>query len=168
MSGFPKLIPAFTAEVPITAPTSIGSTRSGGLVHAGFVPEAGSLKSEPGYPIQVDAVFLHGSDYIRPDPDQRHVRLEVSSLMRDAKSGAHFRFDYRGTGSTTGPAGLVLSGSPEAKTTEFGEVFTQVSFECDNEALKAMSEKVYVGSGRFILQEGKPVIVEYKISEVAA
>ncbi|KAH9435082.1 hypothetical protein MCOR02_004039 [Pyricularia oryzae] len=119
MSGFPKLIPAFTAEVPITAPTSIGSTRSGGLVHAGFVPEAGSLKSEPGYPIQVDAVFLHGSDYIRPDPDQRHVRLEVSSLMRDAKSGAHFRFDYRGTGSTTGPAGLVLSGSPEAKTTEF-------------------------------------------------
>lgn len=132
------------------------------------MPEAGSLKSEPGYPIQVDAVFLHGSDYIRPDPDQRHVRLEVSSLMRDAKSGAHFRFDYRGTGSTTGPAGLVLSGSPEAKTTEFGEVFTQVSFECDNEALKAMSEKVYVGSGRFILQEGKPVIVEYKISEVAA
>lgn len=86
------------------------------------MPEAGSLKSEPGYPIQVDAVFLHGSDYIRPDPDQRHVRLEVSSLMRDAKSGAHFRFDYRGTGSTTGPAGLVLSGSPEAKTTEFGEV----------------------------------------------
>ncbi|TLD25140.1 hypothetical protein PspLS_05510 [Pyricularia sp. CBS 133598] len=168
MSGFPKLIPAFTAEVPITAPTSIGSTRSGGLVHAGFVPEAGSLKSEPGYPVQVDAVFLHGSDYIRPDPDQRHVRLEVSSLMRDAKSGAHFRFDYRGTASTTGQAGLVLAGSPEAKTTEFGEVFTQVSFECDNAALRAMSEKVYVGSGRFILEEGKPVIVEYKISEVAA
>ncbi|KAI6373917.1 hypothetical protein MCOR25_003304 [Pyricularia grisea] len=168
MSGFPKLIPAFTAQVPITAPTSIGSTRSGGLVHAGFVPDAGSLKSEPGYPVQVDAVFVHGSDYIRPDPDQRHVRLEVSSLMRDAKSGGHFRFDYRGTGSTTGPAGLVLAGSPEAKTTDFGEVFTQVSFETDNADLKAMSEKVYIGSGRFILEEGKPVIVEYKISEVAA
>lgn len=48
------------------------------------------------------------------------------------------------------------------------DTVTQVSFGCDNEALKAMSEKVYVGSGRFILQEGKPVIVEYKISEVAA
>lgn len=31
-----------------------------------------------------------------------------------------------------------------------------------------MDTKVYVGAGRFILEEGKPVVVEYKISEVAA
>lgn len=27
---------------------------------------------------------------------------------------------------------------------------------------------MYVGSGRFIVEEGQPIIVEYKISEVAA
>lgn len=30
-----------------------------------------------------------------------------------------------------------------------------------------MDTKVYVGAGRFILEEGKPVVVEYKISEIA-
>ncbi len=34
--------------------------------------------------------------------------------------------------------------------------------------LEAIEQKVYVGSGRFIIEEGKPVIVEYKISEVTA
>jgi hypothetical protein len=29
-----------------------------------------------------------------------------------------------------------------------------------------LQDKVYVGSGRFVLEEGKPVVVEYKIGEV--
>lgn len=43
-----------------------------------------------------------------------------------------------------------------------------VEFETGTESLAALQEKVYVGSGRFILEPGKPVIVEYKVSEVAA
>jgi hypothetical protein len=31
-----------------------------------------------------------------------------------------------------------------------------------------MEYKIYVGSGRFIAEKGKPVVVEYKISEVSA
>lgn len=43
-----------------------------------------------------------------------------------------------------------------------------VEFETGNEALSALHDKVYVGSGRFILEPGKPAIVEYKVSEVSA
>lgn len=41
-------------------------------------------------------------------------------------------------------------------------------FETGDEKLKGLEEKIYVASGRFILDDGKPVIVEYKISEVSA
>ena len=51
----------------------------------------------------------------------------------------------------------------EANTT----AVTHVSFETGEESLKDIEHKVYVGSGRFILEEGKPVVVEYKISEVS-
>jgi hypothetical protein len=43
-----------------------------------------------------------------------------------------------------------------------------VEFETGPGALAALEEKVYVGSGRFILEPGKPVIVEYLVSEVSA
>lgn len=41
-----------------------------------------------------------------------------------------------------------------------------ITFESSDPALKPLNDKVYVGSGRFIIEQGKPVLVEYKISEV--
>lgn len=81
----------------------------------------GYIKSEPDYPIKVDAVFVHGSDYIRQDPDQEHVRLQVDSVLKDNPTGGLIKYSYTGTIDVTGPAGKVLAGTPEAKTTEFGE-----------------------------------------------
>lgn len=166
MSGFPRLVPAFTAQVPLKPGVQIGTARNGDLFMAAFVEGQGSLKSEPGYAVQFDGVFVHGSDYIRADADGRHARLDVSSLLRDSKSGALLRYAYTGTLSLTGGAGLVLGGKPEAKTTDFGEVFCNITFESSDPALKPLNDKVYVGSGRFIIEQGKPVLVEYKISEV--
>jgi hypothetical protein len=42
-----------------------------------------------------------------------------------------------------------------------------VLFETGSEELRALEEKVYVASGRFIIEEGKGPVVEYLISEVA-
>ncbi len=108
------------AKIYITEPLQIGSVKSGGLTHVGFVPNSGSIKSEPGYPIQVDAVFVHGSDYIRADPALQHVRLEVTSIAKD-KSGAFIRYNYTGTIPMGGPAGKVLGGEADASSTDFGE-----------------------------------------------
>ncbi|GKT42009.1 uncharacterized protein ColSpa_02190 [Colletotrichum spaethianum] len=169
MSNFPKLIPAFTVQIHLDTPTQIGVVAVGSAqFHAAFLPNTGLLRSEPDYPIKVDAVFVHGADYLRSDPDGHYVRLEVSSVLKDKATGAAIRFDYTGTIDVSGPAGTVLKGLPGAKTTEFGDAFTQANFETGHEALKEIQNKVYVGSGRFVVEEGKPVVVEYKISEVAA
>ncbi|KAJ9157825.1 hypothetical protein NKR23_g588 [Pleurostoma richardsiae] len=168
MSGFPKLIPAFTAQLFISPPNQVGTLATGtSLTHVTILPDQGFLRSEPGYPIQLDATVLHGSDYIKGDADGAHVRLEVASLLKDKKTGGLLRFCYTGTIEMGGEAGKVLTGHADAKTTPFGECFTQVSFETGTPELKALGCKVFVGAGRFVLEEGKPVAVEYKISQVA-
>jgi hypothetical protein len=115
-------------QICLNTPDVVGSVSQGNtLVHVSFHPNVGFLRSEEGYPVKVDAVFVHGSDYIRADPSGKYVRLEVSSLLKD-KSGAAIRYDYTGTIDTTGPAGKVLSGHPDAATTDFGDACKCPSF----------------------------------------
>jgi hypothetical protein len=47
-------------------------------------------------------------------------------------------------------------------------IVTHVLLETGAEELRAIEEKVYVGSGRFIVENGKPTVVEYLISEVVS
>ncbi|AEO53459.1 hypothetical protein MYCTH_2294805 [Thermothelomyces thermophilus ATCC 42464] len=164
MAGFPKLIPAFTVQVAIEPPKAISSS----LTVVPFLSTGGTIVSEPSYPIKLDAAIEHGADYIKAAPDGRHVRLDVQSTARDAATGSLLRFMYRGKIATTGDAGRVLRGEENAGTTDFGEAFSIVEFEVGSKELAALEEKVYVGSGRFVFEPGKPTIVEYKVSEVAA
>ncbi|KAH8653924.1 hypothetical protein BGZ61DRAFT_368902, partial [Ilyonectria robusta] len=143
------------------------SARGTSLVHCGFVPNAGSLVSEPEYPLKLDAVFVHGADYTRTDPDGAHGRLNVSSILQDKATGATICYEYTGIVNLAGPAGKVLSGSPDAATTLFGDSFTHVKFEVGDRLFKEIENKVYVGAGRFIVEKGKPLVVEYKVSEVS-
>ncbi|KAK3337016.1 hypothetical protein B0T19DRAFT_437708 [Cercophora scortea] len=169
MAEFPKLIPAFSVHVAIEPPKPVGPTATGGhLTHVSFVPNSGFIRSEPGYSIPLDAVFLHGADFIKADPDGSHVRLEVQSVAQDSHDDALVRFNYTGTIGMGGPAGKVLRGEADAATTGFGEAFTHVKFETGSPRLAALQYKTYVASGRFILEAGKPVIVEYKVSELSA
>ncbi|EGZ77319.1 uncharacterized protein B0T23DRAFT_426100 [Neurospora hispaniola] len=167
--SFPKLIPAFTAQIVIEPPANIGTTARGGtMLFVPFVPNSGSVKSEASYPIQLDAEFVHGADYVRMDPNGENVRLEIHSVGKDKTTGALFRFNYTGTVSLAGAAGKVFRGEPDMATTGFGDAFTHHVFETGNEKLFPLQNKVFVGSGRFIIEPGKPIVVEYKISEVTA
>jgi len=168
MSGFPKLIPAFTAHIVLDPAISVGSVSQGGsLTVAPFTSEHSFLRSEPGYPVKVDAVFVHGSDFIRGDPSGKHVRLDVNSVLKD-KSGAIISYRYSGIIDMKPGPTAVLTGRSDAKTTDFGDILTHVLFETGSDELKIMEQKVYVASGRFIIEAGKNPVVEYKISEVAA
>ncbi|KAK3328860.1 hypothetical protein B0H66DRAFT_596471 [Apodospora peruviana] len=171
MSGFPKLIPAFTIHVVIDPPSAIGPVAHGNnLLHVVIKPNAGSITSVDNYPIRLDAEFAHGSDFIRMDPDGKHVRLEVHSAIRDKQTNGLLRFNYTGIINTDvsagSAAGKIFTGSPEAKTTDFGEAFIHATFETGVPELAAIQHKLFVGGGRFILEEGKPTVVEYKLSEV--
>ncbi|KAF4637444.1 hypothetical protein G7Y89_g650 [Cudoniella acicularis] len=168
MSNFPKLIPAFTTHIVLDPPITVGNTSKGApLTIAPFTSTDSFLRSEPEYPIKVDAVFAHGSDFIRMDPSAKHLRLDVNSVLKD-KSGAFIAYKYSGIITLSPAIGDVLSGAPGAETTGFGNVVTHVLFETGSDELRAIEQKIYVASGRFIVESGKDVVVEYKISEVSA
>ncbi|KAF4461354.1 hypothetical protein FALBO_11844 [Fusarium albosuccineum] len=140
LTNFPILIPAFTAQIYIDTPLVIKAD----LLNIPFVPKMGTLVSEPGYEPPLEAAFVQGSDFLRRDPDGQRVRLDVSSVAHDTSSGAMVRFSYNGVVGLMGDEGRVIRGDANATTTGFGNA-------C-----------------RFIVEEDKPIIVEYKISEVGA
>ena len=39
-------------------------------------------------------------------------------------------------------------------------------FETGDDKLKSLETMAFVGAGRFVVQQGKPVVVEYKLSRV--
>ncbi|KAL1879934.1 hypothetical protein VTK73DRAFT_6630 [Phialemonium thermophilum] len=170
MSGFPKLIPAFTTQIVLEPPSSVGSgSRGSSLLHVTFSKDSGFLRSEPSYPVRVDAVFVHGADFIKLDPDGRHARLDVQSLLRDKiVPNGFIRFNYTGTVDMSSSAGKVLRNDPDAQSTDYGDIFSHVSFETGSPELIQLEEKVFVGAGHFILEPGQPLIVEYKIAEVVS
>ena len=42
----------------------------------------------------------------------------------------------------------------------------EMRFETGEEKLKDLETGVFVGAGRFIVEQGKPVVVEYKLSRL--
>jgi RNA polymerase I-specific transcription initiation factor RRN6 len=74
---------------------------------------------------------------------------------------------YKGTVKLTPGVGKVLSGAPDAKTTEYGDSFVNFSFETGSEKYAELQNGTYVAAGHFVKEDGKPgVIVEYKVSKV--
>lgn len=110
-------------------------------------------------------MFVHGADYIKVDKDGKCARLEVQSTLKAAEGA--LRYNYTGTVDLTSPGGKIIRGEADAATTDFGNVFGQPIFETGTAAFKALENKTFVQSGRFIIEQGKPVVVEYKISEVS-
>ena len=120
---------------------SVGSISKGGpLTVVPFKSENSFLRSEPGYAVKVDAVFVHvctfigncttrfsiltilqGSDFIRGDPSGKHVRLDVNSVLKD-KSGAIISYKYGGIIDMKPENVAVLTGTENAKTTDFGDI----------------------------------------------
>ena len=41
----------------------------------------------------------------------------------------------------------------------------EMKFETGDEKLKDLETGVFLGAGRFVVEKGKPVVVEYKISK---
>jgi hypothetical protein len=92
---------------PITGATS---QHPGGISVVDIT--SGTLISEPGYPVKVNASFLSGRDFFR---------LDVKSLLKD-ESGALITLNYTGHIQTTEAIFKALGGAPDAKTTEFGNI----------------------------------------------
>ncbi|KAL1998728.1 hypothetical protein VTN02DRAFT_5674 [Thermoascus thermophilus] len=165
MSDFPSLQPAFTIQVTVDAPLPVGSaSRSHGF---NVVPmTGGTIKSEPGYSLNLDADFVGtGHDYIHADLDGKHLRLNAHGVVK-TKDGALVYLNYTGTIAVTPAEAAVLGGQAESQTTPFGNIFTHLTFETGDERYKDLENRAFVASGHFIVEKGKPAVVEYKVSQV--
>ncbi|KAK2760752.1 hypothetical protein FQN54_001988 [Arachnomyces sp. PD_36] len=165
MSNFPKLQPAFTILVEIDAPVSIGSVSKNNSLSV--VPmTGGTIKSEPGFSPALDSKFVGtGNDYIRNDVDRKRMRLDAHGVVK-TDDGAGIYLHYTGVAEATEEITAALTGSVENITTSFGNTFTHITFETGSEAYKGLEDGVFVATGRFIREKGKPIVVEYKVSQV--
>ena len=120
---------------------------------------------------------------------------ENAHLSGRDKGGAMVYLNYTGVVDITPQLGAILGGSPDAKSTDFGEsckpslrrldlpplshsraipgkliidVVIEMKFETGEEKFKELELGTFVGAGRFVVEHGKPVVVEYKISKVVA
>ena len=74
---------------------------------------------------------------------------------------------YKGTVALTSGVQAILSGSSEAKTTDYGDSFVNFTFETGSAAYKELQNATYVAAGHFVLEPGQErVSVEYKVSKV--
>ncbi|KAL1798580.1 hypothetical protein ACET3X_002617 [Alternaria dauci] len=146
MSGFPSLQPAFTVRVDIDAPMQVGGQHGPQLAIVPMV--SGTVKSEEGFEPKLDGE-LHGVgyDYIHNDADGGNMRLDVRSQVKN-HDGTILAMYYKGTVKLTPGVGKVLSGAPDAKTTDYGDSFVNFSFETGNEKYKDLQNGIYVAAGQ--------------------
>ncbi|OJJ49763.1 hypothetical protein ASPZODRAFT_58823 [Penicilliopsis zonata CBS 506.65] len=163
MSGFPSIQPAFTVRVIIDPPHAVGSaSRTTSLQ---VVPmTGGTVQSAPGFSPSIDAQFVGtGNDYIHADPDGKHLRLNAHGIANHIQL---IYLNYTGV-VALGPAeAAVFAGTASDGATPFGNSFTHFTFETGDERYKELETRVFVGQGHFIIETGKPTIVEYTVGQV--
>ncbi|KIV79594.1 hypothetical protein PV11_07145 [Exophiala sideris] len=161
---YPSLQPALHLRVGTWSPTVVGSLSRGTPLTV--VPlVGGTLVSEPGYPVRVDASMRgNGADYVHTDPDGGRMRLRTDMVMAD-DNGETIHVHYTGVVDINADMRRILGRSENARSTEYGHAFIHVTFETGSMRYKALEQGVFVGAGRFVLEEGD-LKVEYRISRV--
>ena len=117
-------------------------------------------------------------------------KRSLTTACRD-KNGGVVYLNYTGIVDITPELAAILGKKPDAKTTEFGNsckfssvghsvllsaspqpfgltvaLVIEMRFETGDEKLKSLETGTFVGAGRFRVEQGKPVVVEYKLSKV--
>jgi len=75
---------------------------------------------------------------------------------------------YNGIIDITPDLSAILSGRPDAKSTDFGDAFIHLVFETGSETYRALETGVYVGAGRFVAGKDRPFFVEYKVCRIVS
>lgn len=164
--GYPFAVPAMTMTLEIGTPMLVGSVSRG--TPCTVVPiTGGKLISLPAFPINLDASFIGtGNDYIHNDPDGKLMRLNTHAVVRDQRDDLIY-IKYKGIIEITSELSNILGGSIHSKSTDFGHSFIHVEFETGCNRYKELEMSLFVGAGRFVVDERKGrVSVEYKLSRI--
>ena len=169
-NDFPQVVAAMTMELEIGHPVLVGSISRGTPLTV--VPiTGGRLSSHAAFHTTMDfSLSPNGSDFIHYDPSGQHMRLDTRILARsrDARDDMLY-VKYKGIIKITRDLSKILSGSVHAKSTEFGSSAIHVEFETGCDRYRSLELAMFVGAGRFVVDEKKGrVSVEYLISQVVS
>lgn len=125
-----------------------------------------------------------GSDMARTAPTQTHTHIDVSAILRQVSmeifqarfvpliclpdrnnDGALLSYKYTGLVEVDEALVAILTGDPKAKSTSFGKALSHVTFETGSESLKELGMSLFVGSARFVIEDGV-FSIETKVSRV--
>ncbi|CAG9947770.1 unnamed protein product [Clonostachys rosea f. rosea IK726] len=147
---FPSLEPAFTVRLYPGKDYNIVTS--------------GKVTSEPGFEIPLDAEVVMGSDMARTAPTQTHTHIDVNAILRN-NDGDLLSYKYTGLVEVDEALVAILAGDPKAKSTSFGKALSHVTFETGSESLKELGTSLFVGSARFVIEDGV-FSIETKVSRV--
>ncbi|CAZ84253.1 unnamed protein product [Tuber melanosporum] len=166
-SEFPmELEPALTLRLGLELPLSTGRAIQGYDLSYTDCPN-GTIFSAPGANVTVNATIIHADAVVRIDPDGGKFRLNVHGVARTT-NGTIFQLTYTAINTPVEEFRKVLARAPDAKDTEFGDMFSQHSFEVPISApeLAPLNSNIYVGVGRLLIDKDRVVTAEYAISRV--
>jgi len=159
----PKLDFAFTMRVYLSKENSIAMAKiKSGPSRVVLPITHGSLEGSG-----LKATILPGGgDWILLDPSTNVSHLDVRTHARTT-DGHSIYVHYGGVLKLDDAGNKVIGWAPDAKTTQFGDHdwFTAPVMETDDPAYKWVETSVFVGQGRYIVDE-VGTAVEYQIYKV--
>ncbi|KAG0643001.1 hypothetical protein HOY80DRAFT_948083 [Tuber brumale] len=161
-----KLEPALILTLGLDLPLSTGRIPIGHDLSYTYCPN-GTITSVPGAEVPVDASVIHGDAIVRIDPAGDKFRLDVHGVARTT-NGSIFQFTYHAINTPVPEFRAVLARAPDARSTDFGDMFSTHSFEVPLSApeLVPLNNNIYVGAGKLNIDKNRIVIAEYAISKV--
>lgn len=153
-------------QLTFDAPYPVGTLNKGIVLQIAPI-NAGTVTTEPGFSgPKLDAEIIYGSDHVHLDPSMKFARINVNAVLKNKPDGSLIHYNYHGILEMTPGGVAILMGSPDAATTAYGDAFTHVDFETGAEDLKGLETSKFVGCSHFVVEPGKPPVVESKVSRI--
>ncbi|KAK5957874.1 hypothetical protein OHC33_001063 [Knufia fluminis] len=165
-TGFCQLEPAYTITMYVTGANSVG-VLSNGSDFAHYELNAGSMNTVESFDgPKIEGQVVSGGDWLYIDSSREHARVNVKAMVKTT-DGTTISVSWTGHCDLDDKIKAVFTGGPGASTTPFGRLIDQATIEAAHPDFAALEKSCFVGSGRFVLQDGN-MAVETRISRVVA
>ncbi|KLU92411.1 hypothetical protein MAPG_11357 [Magnaporthiopsis poae ATCC 64411] len=163
--SFPTLQPAFKATCLLDA-----GQFPCGKIHSGstliMVPFSGGfVKSVEGFEPKIDMEIKGGEDWFEIDGDMKAGRLKINVLASDTE-GRCARFIAEGVTPITEEINALVSGDPNAKSSDWGFGVNAIRVQTGHPEYQALEGMVFAASQRFKKLESGVVAAEVHVSRV--
>lgn len=168
LCAFNSLLPALYLNATVDHDLVIGATSPGPTAMFGPIRH-GILRSEPGFPVNINAEIVHSGDLVTIDPDQKWLHNDFSGMLK-TDSGEYLRFTMKAIEQPTQNIMRILGGDPTAPDVEHGDFYgvSSWNFITGSEKYKELENSVYVGSTRLSRgSEPDSFSIAFRISQVS-